>query len=400
LTEIRVHEIAFDEATDLIDALDPASGLFAGGAVYRGQADSTWGLLPSVFRDNVPYLLSERFFPRDNPVYGSQVKLEIELLWLFISRANEAGLIIPGDSDQVREYIDSIRNNKWWVAEQKNLRSWPPRELIPALSLAQHHGVPTRLLDWTYSPYTAIYFAAEGAARNEKRSGRLAVWVCFLDETRRFVKSAPSLEIARPSNAFNQNLRYQRGCLMVWRKGAKPDQAFDRVPLEVLLSEEAERAGVTGPPIFLKFTAPSTESGALLQLLSLRQVDGATLFPGFDGVARVVRERPYWQGYRGTGAKRFEEKLHKRGNELRERIMGNVPFYSVAQNENDDNPYGWIGGLLSATRQRIDAGDYDPMLSERIVQFEKMFQELHNRNEDPKLLHEITQVLAALKDLQ
>ena len=89
--------------------------------LYRGQSDTTWPLLPSLMRHC-----------RASGLEGNEIRdLEATLYYEFQARAREL--------------------------HQRSLSGWD------VLFFMRHHGVATRILDWTEVLGVALYFAILGA---------------------------------------------------------------------------------------------------------------------------------------------------------------------------------------------------------------------------------------------
>ena len=108
---MAIAEITVNSLGDLIDKVtptepDPKTGRLRAGGVYRGDGDTRWPLLTSL----------DKLGGAGSP--HSKVELEEHILRNFIRYS--------------RPYFDPPPVNDWEV-----------------LVAAQHHGLPTRLLDWT-----------------------------------------------------------------------------------------------------------------------------------------------------------------------------------------------------------------------------------------------------------
>ena len=131
-----IREIQVCDLAELVEVVtpkqfDPESGRLRARTVFRGVSDPEYSLLTSLGRIGVPEL----------PPH-SKAHLEEYLLRNFLRYS--------------RPHLAVMPSNPWEV-----------------LVVAQHHGLPTRLLDWSHSPLTAAHFATVGGRANTDR----VVWM-------------------------------------------------------------------------------------------------------------------------------------------------------------------------------------------------------------------------------
>jgi FRG domain len=165
-------------------------------------------------------------------------------------------------------------------------REFEPKDDWDLLSLAQHHGLPTRLLDWTSSALAALWFAVRNPPEKKDNGKDLengVVWVlcALVADFRLDTKHSGPFDnksrtrIFRPK-AISPRIVAQSGVFTVHRlQKAAGEKKLKFVPLEKNRNYKDK---------LVKFIIPPTAFANIRSELNMLNANAALLFPDLDGL--------------------------------------------------------------------------------------------------------------------
>jgi hypothetical protein len=289
-------------AHEFLDALSPIGSHFKDTTpseawLFRGQGQD-YLLIPSAFRnpDKLSILLNRK-------INGHKERglAERNAVIQFFRIADKRGLVVPDDSQALRSIIETLNSDRGNQFIGTGYDDWHIYSRALSLTaLAQHYGIPTRLLDWTMRSFIAAFFAAEDAIKHRTeydRTSVLVVWAFLFPALGKhdalFQQNDPIRIVTAPS-ATNPNLKAQQGVFTLLNQHYTKEATESYLPMEqVLRNLEAQPDLERHHPVLVgsqlkKFTLPVSEAFGLQDLLSKLDITASLVYPGFHSIIRDI----------------------------------------------------------------------------------------------------------------